>query len=189
MARYGKTDAVLSKPKWLSAADKAKCFFVSLEEAQLADTRAKGIRGPGWYLINEKVGADGQTRLKVECLVSLSVLNAAQGDGVDDAVVGDAAFKINLHPLAASVTAPAGATFTVGTTDVAATYVWQVKVGSAAYTAIASAGVYSGATTATLVISDATGLTGNIYRCITTNSTANASATSKGAKLTVSPAV
>lgn len=185
MALFGITDLDASKPKWLSAADKAKCFFVSLEEAQLEANRAKGIRGPGWYLINEKVTSDGQTSYQTECLVSMSILNAVSGDAADDAIVGDVEFGINLQPTAVSITAPAATSFTVGTTDGAATYQWQVKIGSAAYVNVINAGVYTGATLATLAISNSTGLNGNAYRCITTNAATTASATSKGAKLTV----
>jgi hypothetical protein len=188
MPLFGNTDAVASKPKWLSAADAANTFFVSLEEAQLEVNKAKGIRGAGWYLINERVTSDGETSYKTECLVAMSIQNAISGDDADDAIVGDVEFSITLQPVAVSVTAPAPTSFTVGTTDASATYVWQVKVGSAAYVGVVDTGVYSDASTATLAISDSTGLTGLAFRCITTNSAATASVTSKGVKLTVAAA-
>lgn len=189
MPLFGNTDADASKPTWLQAADKANTYFVSVEEAQLEANKLKGIKGPGWYLIKEVVTSAGQTRYRSECLVSMSVLNAVQGDAPDDAIVGDVEFKITTQPLVSSVTAPAATSFTVATTDVSATYQWQIKVGSAAYANVTNTGVYTGATTATLAISDSTGLDGMAFRCITTNAAATASATSRGAKLNVVAAV
>lgn len=189
MALYGVTDATESKPKWLSADDAAKAFFVSTEEAALATNQAKGIRGPGWYLIKTKDEAGGNQRTFVECLVALATTtaaNATAGDAADDTVVADVEFAITTQPSAATVAAPAAATFSVVVSVPAgATYQWQQKTGTAAYANIADAGVYSTATTATLNISDSTGLTGVKYRCIVTNAAGTAQVTSKGAELTV----
>jgi hypothetical protein len=186
MALYGKLDNAGSKPKWLSAADKAKAFFVSTEEAQLATNKAKGISGAGWYLLNTKVTSDGQTRELAECLVALSVANATAGDAADDTKVADVEFAFTTQPVAASVTAPAAASFSVVVSvPSGATYQWQSKTGNAAFANVANAGVFSGATTATLAISNSTGLNGVMYRCVVTNSGATAQITSKGAKLTV----
>lgn len=184
MALFGKTDADASKPKWLSAANKAKAFFVSLEEANLAINKAKGITTPGWYLLNEKTDASGNIRYNAECLVALSALNAVSSDAADDTKVADAEFALITSPVAATVTAPAAATFST-TAPAGTAFKWQVKIGSAQYADITNTGVYSGATTGTLAISGSTGLNGNIYRVIATNATGTAQVTSKGAKLTV----
>lgn len=187
MQLFGKTDAAESKPKWLSAADKAKAFFVSVEEAKLATNKAKGILGPGWYLLNEKTDSAGNIRYSAECLVQISVLNAVSGDATDDAKVADAEFAFITSPVATTVIAPAAATF-IATAPAGATFKWQVKIGKTQYVDIVDAGVYSGSTTGTLAISDSTGLNGHIYRVIATNAAGTASVTSNGAKLTVTPA-
>jgi hypothetical protein len=85
MALWGKVDNAGSKPKYLSTADKAKCFFVDATEAKVASNRAKGITGPGWWLVNT---AGGKT--KVECLVPMLVTQVAAGDATDDATIADA---------------------------------------------------------------------------------------------------
>lgn len=189
MALFGVTDAALSKPKWLSTEDAANAFFVSTEEAALATNQAKGIRGPGWYLIKTKDEAGGNQRTFVECLVSLATAtatNAKAGDTADDLVVADVEFAITTQPAAVSVTAPAATSFAVVVAVPAgATYVWQQKTGTAAYANISNGGVYSGATTATLSISNSTGLNGVKYRCVITNAAGTAQVTSKGAELTV----
>ena len=189
MALYGVTDAAGSKPKWLSAEDAANAFFVSTEEALLATNQAKGIRGPGWYLIKTKDEAGGTKRTFVEQLVSLAAFtatNAKAGDAADDLVVADVEFAVTTQPSASTVTAPAAATFTVVVSVPAgATYQWQQKTGSAAYANISNGGVYSTATTATLNISNSTGLNGVKYRCVVTNAAATAQVTTKPAELTV----
>lgn len=189
MSLYGTTDATESKPKWLSVDDAAKAFFVSTEEANLATNKAKGIKGPGWYLVKTKDDADGAKRTFVECLVSLAAataLNATTGDAADDLTVADVEFAITTQPAAASVTAPAAASFSTAVSVTAGTtYQWQQKTGAAAYATISNGGVYSTATTATLNISDSTGLDGVKYRCIATNAAGTAQVTSHPAKLTV----
>lgn len=189
MSLYGITDATESKPKWLSAEDAANAFFVSTEEASLASNQAKGIRGPGWYLMKTKDEAGGNQRTFVEQLVSLAAataLNATAGDATDDLVVADVEFAVTTQPVALTVAAPAAATFSVVVSVPAgATYQWQQKTGAAAYANIANGGVYSTATTDTLNISNSTGLTGVKYRCIVTNAAGTAQVTTKDAELTV----
>lgn len=185
MPLFGNIDNANSKPKWLSSAEKAETFFVSVEEAQLATNKAKGITGAGWYKLTSKVGADGTKRNFAECLVAMSILNATSGDASDDAYVADAELAITTQPAGANVTAPAASSFTVVVDPSAgATYQWQVKVGAAAYVNVTNAGVYTNATTATLNISDSTGLSGNKYRVVVTNAATTAVVTSKPATLT-----
>jgi hypothetical protein len=96
-----------------------------------------------------------------------------------------AAPQIVFQPVNANVCSGASAqfaTFTPGTY----TYLWQENAGSG-FVSLTNAGVYSGATDDTLNISNATGLTGNTYRCIVTNG--NGSDTSDIATLTVSAPV
>ncbi len=186
MSLFGKTDANGSKPKWLSTSDKANTVFVSVEEAQLATNKAIGITGPGWYMFKTKTTADGNKRNFAECLVALSVANAVSGDAADDAIVADAELAFTLQPVSETVVAPAAVSFTVAVNPSAgATYQWQSKQGTNAYANVSNGGVYSNATTATLGISDSTGLSGLKFRCVVTNAAATAQVTSKPATLTI----
>ena len=90
---------------------------------------------------------------------------------------------ITVQPVSQSVTHPSGVSFTlavIGNTSL--TYQWQLYSGST-WNNVANGGVYSGATTNTLVISISTGLNGNQYRCMVTD--AAGTATSSAALLTV----
>lgn len=101
--------------------------------------------------------------------------NPASGDIWEAADVEDgfeplpATITIGTPPASFSATAPAGHTFTVSATRSPAVgtlaYQWQVDTGSG-FANVTNAGVYSGATTASLAISDSTGLDGNDYRVI-----------------------
>lgn len=160
-------------------------MFVSTEEAQLAQNRAKGIKIPGWIKYTEYQDSSDITRRRVEVLVAMDRTTAQAGDGADDTVVVDAAFVVGTQPSNASVTAPAASSFTVVATG-ATNYQWQLRAAAGGqYTNITNGGVYTNATTATLNISNSTGLNGNRYRCVILNSTAGSSATSTAATLTV----
>jgi len=160
--------------------------FVDPTEVVLASNRAKGFKTPGWYKYFEYTQNDGATRAKSQCIVAVSNAAAAgAGDGADDAIVADVAFSITTNPSNSTVTAPAAASFTVVSAG-ATSFQWQVRTGGAGqYTNITNGGVYTNATTATLNISNSTGLNGNRYRCQVFNSTNNAAATSTAALLTV----
>jgi hypothetical protein len=168
--------------------DNADIVFVSREESLLDVNRAKGIKGPGWYKITERQQADNSLPLRfmTEQLVFLDVVNATSGDNTDDVVVGDNALVIGTQPANSSVTAPAAASFTVVATGTTPTYQWQLRTGGlGSYANVSNGGVYTNATTATLNISNSTGLNGNVYRCVVTNSGGTAVVKSKGALLTV----
>lgn len=55
------------------------------------------------------------------------------------------------------------------TATFAVSYQWQVKVGAGAFTNLTNGGVYSNVTSATMNISNVSGLSGNQYRCVVTN--------------------
>lgn len=94
---------------------------------------------------------------------------------------------ITVQPVAASVTHPAGASFAVTATCEACltlSYQWQHSTdGGATWSNLTNAGVYSNVTTATMSISDSTGLDGNLFRCNVTN--ASGTTATSPAKLTV----
>lgn len=96
---------------------------------------------------------------------------------------------IGTQPANASVTAPAASSFTVAATTNdggSLTYQWQISTDAGVtWGNVSNGGVYSGATTVTLAISNSTGLNGRRYRCLVTSSLTAPVATSNSATLTV----
>ena len=89
MALWSNTDAALSKPKFLSTAEKAATAGVSVEEAQVAANKAKGVAHAGWVINSTYTDAQGATRNKTEVLVAMGSMVQAGGDLVaDDTTIG-----------------------------------------------------------------------------------------------------
>jgi hypothetical protein len=83
--------------------------------------------------------------------------------------------------------AASGATFTVVASGTSVSYQWQESVNGGAFTNITNGGVYSGATSASLSISDVTGKNGNRYQVVVTGTSAcTNTVTSNPKTLTVS---
>lgn len=117
------------------------------------------------------------------CLVSNSVCTTA-------AITNAALLTVNSLPLISaspiSQTICTGSTinFAVAASGTGITYQWQVNTGSG-FVNIANGGIYSGATTATLVVTGVTvSLSGNQYRCLVAG-TCTPAVTSAVATLTV----
>jgi hypothetical protein len=193
MPLWLKTDAANGAPKYLNSnampqADLDNAYFVDTTEAGVASNRAKGIVTPGWNLVQDI----GNGRLRVETLVAMKVTAGAAGDAgvtgntaIEDTVVADRQITITAQPLDSEAAGDTPITFSV--TAVAAptaalTFVWQEDSG-AGFANITNTGVYSGATTNTLTISDNTGLDGYLYRVVVSSSGAD-SVTSETALLT-----
>lgn len=126
MALWGKTDAEASKPKYLTAADKAKAVFVDTSEAAVAANKAKGLGTGGWNLYSTYTDANGATRHRAENLVAMGVANATAGD--NDTLAPAPVITIGTQPANASVNEGETATFTVAATvtqGATATYQWQ----------------------------------------------------------------
>jgi hypothetical protein len=185
MPLWDKTDAAGSKPKYLTTAEKNSVFFVDIEESKSTASRAKGIRTPGWNKITSRVDSSGNERFSVECLVALSVPAATSGDlGGGGDPVSASNFAITVQPVNATAAVGAAASFTVTAAPAGGTFQWQIQTnGTGAYTNITNGGVYSGATTATLSISNSTGLYNNRYRVVAKNASADTTIMSKGAKI------
>ena len=153
-------------------------FAVTPGEANALDGK---VAHSGWIL--RTVGTGGRAgRIQYETLVAMSSIT---GDS-EDVATPDVLLAFTAQPLARSVAAPAAATFTVvatATPNETITYQWQISTGGA-YSNITNAGVYTTATTATLNISNVTGLNGNRYRCVISSAT-SASKNSAAAVLTV----
>ena len=94
---------------------------------------------------------------------------------------------ITTHPSNATVNAGSNTSFTAAAAGTGLTYQWQVNTGSG-FTNITNGGVYSGATTAALNITGATGaMNGYTYQVVVTG-TVTPAATSNTATLTVNTA-
>jgi len=185
MSLYGRTDSNANKAKVAATVGNGAgsvtetIVFVDEQEAQLAENKARGINGPGWWAYYEY--AQGSVTL------TNPDLNANETQS-DDAIAADYTIAIDTQPVAASVTAPAAAQFVVAasTTPAGGTlaYQWQEDSGSG-FGDITDGGIYSGATTDTLDLSDSTGLDGYEYRVVVSNSGASTSVTSDAVVLTV----
>lgn len=192
MPLWGKTDTAASAPKYLNPASRIaaidNAYFVDTTEAGVDSNRAKGIVTPGWNLVQDI----GNGRLRVETLVVMKVAAGAAGDlgvegntAIEDTAVADRQITISVQPLDSEAAGATPITFAVTAAAVptaALAYIWQEDSG-AGFADITDAGVYSGATTDTLAISDNTGLDGYLYRVVVSSSGAD-SVTSETALLT-----
>ena len=138
MPLWGKTDTAADAPKYLTSAagaspqtDVDNAFFVDTTEAAVETNRAKGIKTPGWNLVQDI----GNGRYRVEPLIPMKVSAADAGDvGItndtttEDLIVPDTLLAITVQPASISKVAPATATFTVtatATPSTTITYQWQ----------------------------------------------------------------
>lgn len=90
MASWGKTDDANSVPTYLSTEDANNAVFVDLTEAGVESNRAKGLKTPGWNLYQTYTDQNGNTRHKVEPLVTMKV---TAEDAGDLGVSGNTAFE------------------------------------------------------------------------------------------------
>ena len=85
MSLWSTTD----KPKYLSDAEKALTAGVSVEEAQVAANKAKGVQHPGWVRNVTYTDSNGNVRNKTETLVAMGSMVQAGGDlAADDTTIG-----------------------------------------------------------------------------------------------------
>jgi hypothetical protein len=92
MALWGDTDTDADIPKYLTAADNAKAYFIDTTEAAVASNREKGLKTTGWNLYEEY----GSGRKRVEVLVAMTRTSVEAGDdgttgntAIEDATVAD----------------------------------------------------------------------------------------------------
>lgn len=175
MSLWTMTDEEAGKPKYLSdtlrngqsVSDLDATFGVAGTEEAVTANKAKGIQHPGWVTVRTYTDAQGNTRYKSETLVAAGSMT---GDALDDATVADLAITISTQPQAASVTAPATATFTVVATANTADplkYQWEVQQeGAGAWTAITGATSASYTTGATAIGDGAGATDGDKYRVV-----------------------
>ena len=166
MSLYGRTDSAANVTKGgrgIAASSQAKTtVFVDETEAQLNETKSRGITGPGWWSYFTYTDSSGATRHKAEQLVFI-----ANADGTetleDDTIAADvaSAVTITVQPANSTSSTEAGS-FTLTTTTTgtpgALAYVWQRKTATGKrwtnITAALDTGItYADFTTATLAYS------------------------------------
>ena len=128
MSLYGRTDSNANKTKagvGIAASSQAKTtVFVDKTEAQLAETRSRGITAPGWWSYFTYTDADGNTRHKAEQLVNIANpdLNSNETQS-DDTIAADVASAVTITAQPANSTSSSGAgtyTLTTSTTGILA---------------------------------------------------------------------
>lgn len=166
MSLYGRTDSAANVTKGgrgIAASSQAKTtVFVDETEAQLNETKSRGITGPGWWSYFTYTDSSGATRHKAEQLVFI-----ANADGTetleDDTIAADvaSAVTITVQPANSTSSTEAGS-FTLTTTTTgtpgALAYVWQRRTATGKrwtnITAALDTGItYADFTTATLAYS------------------------------------
>lgn len=182
MALWSKTDEANGKPKFLTTAEKTVTFGVDTAEMSAERSQGTAPAHAGWILRTE--GTSGRAgRVFMETLVAMG---SVTGD-LEDVKIQDLNIVIGTQPANDSSATGEAVTFSVAATTVptggALTFAWSVSADAGATYAAATGGVYSGETTATLAISDNTGLDGNLYRCAI-SATGATTVTSTAATLT-----
>ena len=176
-------------------------YFIDADEAAQPENRARGLKHPGWWSYRSYTNADGSVAHHAECIVAMTAYTGATGFGTyqaqtgdnnaDDPVVVDATVSITAQPTDVTETEGDTASFSVVAAITGAgalTYQWQESTdGGDNWSNLSNAGVYSDVTTADLVISDCTGLDGNMYRVVVGATTGNTDVTSDEVTLTVEP--
>lgn len=200
--QWGKTDTANAMPIWVGSKNKRK-------ETNANRTAAHGNTSPniwGTFVVNtaeaqanpniahagiiaRRVGSGNRSgRVQTEVLIAASTYGVT--DSADDAVIPNARVTFpNNFPANLSVAAPAAANIVtspvVKPAGVALTYLWEISVnGGTTWTTVTNAGIYTGATTNTLALSNSTGLNNNRYR-VTVTPVAGAAKTSRAMILTV----
>ena len=181
MSLYGRTDSNANKTKagvGIAASSQAKTtVFVDKTEAQLAETRSRGITAPGWWSYFTYTDADGNTRHKAEQLVNIANpdLNSNETQ-TDDTIAADVASAVTITAQPSNSTSSSGAgtyTLTTSTTGTPGTlaYQWQRQTATGKRWVNIAAGTdtgitYADFTTATLAYSGLAGATldGNKFR-------------------------
>ena len=151
------------------------------ENEMAANNDVEGAAHAGWV----HVRTNGSRKI-VETLVAMSK-NGITGDA-EDVVFEDFRIAITTQPASRSDAAGTAVTFAVVSTITGTggtqTFQWGLSTdGGSTFSNISNGGVYSGATTATLAISDNTGLDTNQYRVVISATGAD-SVTSAAATLT-----
>jgi hypothetical protein len=119
MALYGNTDSNANKTKVEGVrgngpgSQSETVVFVDATEANLAENKARGISGPGWWAFATYTQG-AVTRTKAECLAVISNPEANSAESqADDTIAADRTVVISAQPASQEVSAGADATFAV----------------------------------------------------------------------------
>jgi hypothetical protein len=179
MSLYGRTDSNANKTKagvGIAASSQAKTtVFVDETEAQLNETKSRGITGPGWWSYFTYTDSSGATRHKAEQLIFVANPDGTETQA-DDAIAADVASAVTITVQPANSTSSSGSgTYTLTTTTTgtpgALAYQWQRQTATGKRWVNIAAGTdtgitYADFTTATLAYSGLAGdtLDGNKFR-------------------------
>ena len=196
MSLYGRTDSNANKTKagvGIAASSQAKTtVFVDETEAQLNETKSRGITGPGWWSYFTYTDSSGATRHKAEQLIFVANPDGTETQA-DDAIAADVASAVTITVQPANSTSSSGAgTYTLTTTTTgtpgALAYQWQRQTATGKrwtnITASLDTGItYADFTTATLAYSGLAGdtLDGNKFRVKVTSAGGTEEVMSDGA--------
>ena len=196
MSLYGRTDSNANKTKagvGIAASSQAKTtVFVDETEAQLNETKSRGITGPGWWSYFTYTDSSGATRHKAEQLIFVANPDGTESQA-DDAIAADVASAVTITVQPANSTSSSGAgTYTLTTTTTgtpgALAYQWQRQTATGKrwtnITASLDTGItYADFTTATLAYSGLAGdtLDGNKFRVKVTSAGGTEEVMSDGA--------
>jgi hypothetical protein len=196
MSLYGRTDSNANKTKagvGIAASSQAKTtVFVDETEAQLNETKSRGITGPGWWSYFTYTDSSGATRHKAEQLIFVANPDGTESQA-DDAIAADVASAVTITVQPANSTSSSGAgTYTLTTTTTgtpgALAYQWQRQTATGKRWVNIAAGTdtgitYADFTTATLAYSGLAGdtLDGNKFRVKVTSAGGTEEVMSNGA--------
>ena len=196
MSLYGRTDSNANKTKagvGIAASSQAKTtVFVDETEAQLNETKSRGITGPGWWSYFTYTDSSGATRHKAEQLIFVANPDGTETQA-DDTIAADVASAVTITVQPANSTSSSGAgTYTLTTTTTgtpgALAYQWQRQTATGKRWVNIAAGTdtgitYADFTTATLAYSGLAGdtLDGNKFRVKITSAGGTEEVMSNGA--------
>lgn len=196
MSLYGRTDSNANKTKagvGIAASSQAKTtVFVDETEAQLNETKSRGITGPGWWSYFTYTDSSGATRHKAEQLIFVANPDGTETQA-DDTIAADVASAVTITAQPANSTSSSGAgTYTLTTTTTgtpgALAYQWQRQTATGKRWVNIAAGTdtgitYADFTTATLAYSGLAGdtLDGNKFRVKITSAGGTEEVMSNGA--------
>ena len=168
MPLYGKEDSVANQTAvGLTRGNGAgsvteTIVFVDETEAALDENKSRGITAPGWWAYRTYTDASGNTRHKANHLMVLSDAESNANETLaDDTIAADASSTITISAQPADRTGIAdggNTTFavTAAVTSGSLVYQWQRQTATGTrWTNITNAGVFSGATSATLTLTAA----------------------------------
>ena len=174
-------------------------YGVDRVEINVPENKARGIAHTGWTHYTTYTDALSQTRHKAEVLVAMSknfASNAtgdlfgtgAGSDAVDDTVAADYLLYFTAQPANASNTINGSVSFVSAAasdpTGATLTYQWRENNTTHTYN-LSNGGVYSGATSNTLAISNISGKSGYAYTVVVSGDGGADANTSDAATVTI----